>query len=66
MKTERPSEIRLRVLQQNQVMAELTVISPDFREIQTGLVAFGPGIKKGGVIPVMNVRDIEPAGYNSF
>ncbi|GEO07823.1 alkaline phosphatase family protein [Segetibacter aerophilus] len=34
---------------------------PDFHEIQTGFVAFGPGIKKGGVIPVMNVRDIAPA-----
>jgi len=34
---------------------------PDFHEIQTGFVAFGPGIKKGGVIPIMNVRDIAPA-----
>lgn len=34
---------------------------PDFREIRTGFVAHGPGIKKGGVIPEMNVRDIAPA-----
>jgi hypothetical protein len=34
---------------------------PDFHEIQTGFVATGPGIKKGGVIPAMNVRDIAPA-----
>ncbi len=33
---------------------------PDFREIQTGFIAFGPGIKKGGVIPEMNLRDIAP------
>jgi predicted AlkP superfamily pyrophosphatase or phosphodiesterase len=33
---------------------------PDSREIQTGFVAHGPGIKKGGVIPVMNLRDIAP------
>lgn len=31
---------------------------PDFKEIQTGFVAFGPGIKNGGIIPEMNVRDI--------
>lgn len=31
---------------------------PEFKEIQTGFVAFGPGIKNGGVIPEMNVRDI--------
>jgi arylsulfatase A-like enzyme len=34
---------------------------PDFHEIQTGFVAAGPGISKGGVIPVMNERDIAPA-----
>lgn len=31
---------------------------PDFREIRTGLVACGPGIKKGAEIKTMNVRDI--------
>jgi hypothetical protein len=31
---------------------------PDFREIRTGFVAYGPGIKKGGTIAEMNVRDI--------
>jgi predicted AlkP superfamily pyrophosphatase or phosphodiesterase len=34
---------------------------PDFREIQTGFLAYGPGIRKGGVIPEMNLRDIAPA-----
>jgi len=34
---------------------------PDFFEIRTGFVAYGPGIKKGGVIPVMNERDIAPS-----
>ena len=34
---------------------------PDFREIQTGIVAYGPGITKGGMIPVMNLTDIAPA-----
>jgi len=34
---------------------------PDFREIQTGFIAYGPGIRKGGVIPEMNLRDIAPA-----
>lgn len=33
---------------------------PDTHDIQTGFVAHGPGIKKGGVIPVMNLRDIAP------
>lgn len=33
---------------------------PDFHEIQTGFVAYGPGIRKGAVIPLMNVRDIAP------
>jgi predicted AlkP superfamily pyrophosphatase or phosphodiesterase len=31
---------------------------PDFREIRTGFVACGPGIKKGGIVKEMNVRDI--------
>ena len=34
---------------------------PDFHEIQTGFVAYGPGIRKGGIIPVMNERDIAPS-----
>lgn len=33
---------------------------PDFHEIQTGLVAYGPGISKGVIIPEMNLRDIAP------
>lgn len=33
---------------------------PDSQEIRTGFVARGPGIKKGGVIPLMNLRDIAP------
>jgi predicted AlkP superfamily pyrophosphatase or phosphodiesterase len=33
---------------------------PDFREIQTGFIIYGPGIRQGGVIPVMNLRDIAP------
>lgn len=33
---------------------------PDFREIQTGFVAHGPGIRQGGMITVMNLRDIAP------
>lgn len=33
---------------------------PDFREIQTGFVAFGVGIKKGVVIPQMGLVDIAP------
>lgn len=33
---------------------------PDFREIRTGFIAYGPGIKQGGVIPEMNLRDITP------
>jgi predicted AlkP superfamily pyrophosphatase or phosphodiesterase len=33
---------------------------PDAHEIQTGFVAHGPGINKGGIIPVMNLRDIAP------
>jgi predicted AlkP superfamily pyrophosphatase or phosphodiesterase len=34
---------------------------PDFFEIRTGFVACGPGIRKGGVIPEMNERDIAPS-----
>lgn len=33
---------------------------PDFKEIQTGFVAFGNGIKKGVVIPNMGLVDIAP------
>jgi hypothetical protein len=33
---------------------------PDFREIQTGFVAFGYGIRKGVVIPQMGLVDIAP------
>jgi hypothetical protein len=33
---------------------------PDFKEIQTGFVAFGKGIKKGTVIPEMSLVDIAP------
>ena len=33
---------------------------PDFKEIQTGFVAFGNGIKKGTVIPQMSLTDIAP------
>lgn len=33
---------------------------PDFKEIQTGFVAFGNGIKKGIVIPQMGLVDIAP------
>jgi hypothetical protein len=33
---------------------------PDTKEIRTGLVARGPGIKRGAVIPVMNLRDMAP------
>lgn len=33
---------------------------PDFKEIQTGFVAFGKGIKKGAVIPEMGLQDIAP------
>lgn len=31
---------------------------PDFAEIQTGFVAFGPSLRKGGVIPVMETVDV--------
>ncbi len=33
---------------------------PDFKEIQTGFVAFGRGINKGVVIPEMGLEDIAP------
>lgn len=33
---------------------------PDFKEIQTGFVAFGKGINKGVVIPEMGLEDIAP------
>jgi predicted AlkP superfamily pyrophosphatase or phosphodiesterase len=33
---------------------------PDSREIQTGFIARGPGIRKGGVIAEMSLRDIAP------
>jgi predicted AlkP superfamily pyrophosphatase or phosphodiesterase len=33
---------------------------PDFKEIQTGFVAFGKGIKQGAVIPEMSLQDIAP------
>lgn len=34
---------------------------PDFYEIQTGFIASGAGIKKGGVLPVMSLTDVAPA-----
>jgi predicted AlkP superfamily pyrophosphatase or phosphodiesterase len=33
---------------------------PDTKSIQTGLVAHGPGIRKGAVIEEMNLRDMTP------
>jgi predicted AlkP superfamily pyrophosphatase or phosphodiesterase len=33
---------------------------PDFKEIQTGFVVFGKGIKHGAVIPEMSLQDIAP------
>lgn len=33
---------------------------PDHKQIQTGFVAFGPGLKKGVVVPVMNMVDVAP------
>lgn len=33
---------------------------PDFQEIRTGFIIAGPGIARGGAIPVMNLRDIAP------
>lgn len=33
---------------------------PDFKEIQTGFVAFGPGLAKGAIINELNLTDIAP------
>jgi hypothetical protein len=33
---------------------------PDFREIRTGFVAYGPGIRAGGEVQEMNERDMAP------
>ncbi len=33
---------------------------PDFKEIRTGFVAIGPGIKAGGSVPIMELCDIAP------
>ncbi|HEY6899293.1 MAG TPA: ectonucleotide pyrophosphatase/phosphodiesterase [Puia sp.] len=33
---------------------------PDFREIQTGFIAVGPGLKKDMTIPVMGLEDVAP------
>ena len=33
---------------------------PDHKQIQTGFVAFGPGLNKGVVIPVMDMVDVAP------
>lgn len=33
---------------------------PDFEKIQTGFVAAGPGITRGGELPVMDERDVAP------
>lgn len=33
---------------------------PDFYEIQTGFIANGPGVKKGGILPVMSLTDVAP------
>lgn len=33
---------------------------PDSKNIRTGLVAHGPGIRKGAIVEVMNLRDITP------
>lgn len=33
---------------------------PDFKEIQTGFVAYGPGLSKGVIINEMNLTDIAP------
>jgi Uncharacterized proteins of the AP superfamily len=33
---------------------------PDFKEIQTGFVAFGAGLKQGVTIPVMSLTDVAP------
>lgn len=33
---------------------------PDFKEIQTGFVAYGAGLKQGVTIPVMSLTDVAP------
>jgi len=33
---------------------------PDFKQIQTGFVAFGPGLKAGFRIPLMGLEDVAP------
>ena len=33
---------------------------PDFKNIQTGFIAYGAGVRKGGVIPLMGLEDIAP------
>lgn len=33
---------------------------PDFKEIQTGFVAYGPGLSKGVIINEMNLTDVAP------
>jgi predicted AlkP superfamily pyrophosphatase or phosphodiesterase len=33
---------------------------PDFKEIQTGFIGYGPAFNKGEVIPVMGLEDIAP------
>ncbi|POY38418.1 AP endonuclease [Solitalea longa] len=33
---------------------------PDHKQIETGFVAFGPGLQKGVVIPIMNMVDVAP------
>lgn len=33
---------------------------PDHKQMQTGFVAFGPGLKKGVLVPVMNMVDVAP------
>lgn len=33
---------------------------PDHQQIQTGFVAYGPGLKKGVIVPVMNMTDVAP------
>lgn len=33
---------------------------PDFKEIQTGFVAYGPGVAKGAIINEMNLTDVAP------
>ncbi len=33
---------------------------PDFKEIQTGFIGYGPAFSKGEVIPVMGLEDIAP------